>query len=424
MTSILRIVAAFLLLAGHACAQTDRVGRVPDALRESLNLAPFYRKHLDLETYAILGSERVSDAAMLEAAWILRRMLAHRPEILRTLASQGARLVVMAHDEYTTDIPEQAGMTPKVFWDRRARGLGGRITSCAEENLLGFPGDPYSTENILIHEFAHVVHGVAMRALDPTFDPRLRTAYSDAMAAGKWAGTYAASNPGEYWAEGVQSWFDDNRENDALHNHVNTRRELREYDPALAALCEEVFGDGTWRYRKPFDRPASERVHLGDHDPAATPRFRWREAPVPDKPRVSIQTALGNIEVELDTRSAPITVTNFLRYVHEGLYSDGEFWRISSHPDPEESGDEPRPDPRDPGDGKPRAHQRLPRAHSPRTNPRFRPPTRRRRHLHGTIRCEQRAGGLLHLHLRPARTRLRGPSQPGRTGLRRLRQGR
>jgi peptidyl-prolyl cis-trans isomerase A (cyclophilin A) len=48
---------------------------------------------------------------------------------------------------------------------------------------------------------------------------------------------------------------------------------------------------------------------------------------VPERPRVSIQTAIGNIEVELDTLRAPITVANFLRYVHEGLYSDGEFHR-------------------------------------------------------------------------------------------------
>ena len=44
---------------------------------------------------------------------------------------------------------------------------------------------------------------------------------------------YAATDEHEYWAEGVQSWFDTNRENDAIHNHVDTREELLEYDPAL-----------------------------------------------------------------------------------------------------------------------------------------------------------------------------------------------
>ena len=37
--------------------------------------------------------------------------------------------------------------------------------------MLCFPNDPYSTENIFIHEFAHVIHGEAMRALDATFNP-------------------------------------------------------------------------------------------------------------------------------------------------------------------------------------------------------------------------------------------------------------
>ena len=42
---------------------------------------------------------------------------------------------------------------------------------------------------------------------------------------------------------------------------------------------------------------------------------------------VQIQTALGVIEVELEATAAPQTVTNFLRYVQAGLYSDGQFHR-------------------------------------------------------------------------------------------------
>ena len=47
-------------------------------------------------------------------------------------------------------------------------------------------------------------------------------------------------NDREYFAEGVQSWFDNNREPDHDHNHVNTRAELIEYDPALAALFSGI----------------------------------------------------------------------------------------------------------------------------------------------------------------------------------------
>ena len=68
----------------------------------------------------------------------------------------------MAHDELTTEIPEYRDLIPDFYCDRRARGLGPTgvrpTTSCGEENLLNFRGDPYATESILIHEFSHVIH--------------------------------------------------------------------------------------------------------------------------------------------------------------------------------------------------------------------------------------------------------------------------
>jgi cyclophilin family peptidyl-prolyl cis-trans isomerase len=247
------------------------------------------------------------------------------------MASNKTRLAVMAYNEYTTDIPEHSNLRSRTFWDRRARGLGATprapAVSCGEENLLCFPGDPYSTENICVHEFAHAIHEMGMSKLDGTFDRRLRQAHHSATNIGLWKGTYAYTNPNEYWAEGVQSWFDNNRENDALHNHVNTRGELKEYDKGLAALCHEVFGEIPWRYVKPLERSAADRAHLAGYHFSKSPRFRWRAEPVPPKPRVLIQTAVGDIEVELDQARTPLTVTNFLHYVHEGLYSDGGFHR-------------------------------------------------------------------------------------------------
>lgn len=312
-------------------AQAPEPGPVPDTLRSRLNLAPFYAQTIVLKGFPIVASTNVSRPALREAAWIVDRMLQGRDDILAAMASNRVRLAVMAWNEFTTDVPEHASLQPKVYWDRRARGLGATpeapAVSCGEENLLSYPGDPYATENILIHEFAHAIHETGMNSVDPTFDSRLQTAFHSATNRGLWKGTYAAVNRHEYWAEAVQCWFDDNRENDALHNHVNTRAELRDYDPAVAALCLEVFGDKAWRYLRPARRDAADRAHLDGHDPARAPTFRWRSAPVGDRPRVSIQTALGDIEVELDAKAAPKTVANFLRYAHEGFYSDGEFFR-------------------------------------------------------------------------------------------------
>ena len=62
------------------------------------------------------------------------------------------------------------------------------------------------------------------------------------MAAGKWKDTYAATNIEEYWAEGVQDWFNVNAEvpkPDGKHNQVNTRKELKAYDRGLYDILSE-----------------------------------------------------------------------------------------------------------------------------------------------------------------------------------------
>lgn len=129
-------------------------------------------------------------------------------------------------------------------------------------------------ECILFHEFAHCIHLRGISNVDPTFDIRLKTTYDAAMKVGLWKGKYAATNDREYFAAGVQSWFDNNRENDHDHNWVNTRAELLEYDPGLAALCREVFGDTELKYTKPATRLTG---HMEGYDPAQAPTFVWPE---------------------------------------------------------------------------------------------------------------------------------------------------
>lgn len=43
---------------------------------------------------------------------------------------------------------------------------------------------------------------------------------------------------------------------------------------------------------------------------------------------VLIQTAVGDIVVEVDTTRAPVTAHNFLRYVDGGFYEGGSFYRV------------------------------------------------------------------------------------------------
>lgn len=92
------------------------------------------------------------------------------------------------------------------------------------------------------------------------------------MAIGLWESKYASMNHAEYFAEGVQSWFNNNRQPDHDHYHVDTRNELQEYDPGLAAICEEVFGKTQLIYTKPIKRLTG---HLAGYDPSKSPRFQW-----------------------------------------------------------------------------------------------------------------------------------------------------
>ncbi|MCA9267941.1 MAG: hypothetical protein KDA41_05695, partial [Planctomycetales bacterium] len=80
---------------------------------------------------------------------------------------------------------------------------------------------------------------------------------------------YAHKNRSEYWAEGVQCWYDTNRTMDHDHNHIHTREQLQGYDPHLAKLCADVLGDSPWRFVSPRERAGRE--HLADFDPAASP---------------------------------------------------------------------------------------------------------------------------------------------------------
>jgi hypothetical protein len=273
------LVAASLLVPLIALAGENeaKVQSPPEAVVRSLKLDPRYKKCVMVDDLAIVGSAKVSDYAMLEAAYLVERTLNGRADIRHALVRNKVRVAIMAADEFTTDIPEHSDLRPSEYWNKRARGLGATkarpAVSGAEENLLQYRGDPYKGENILIHEFGHAIHEMGMKDVDKTFDARLRAAYDQAIGAGLWKDTYAATNRMEYWAEGVQSWFDCNQKKNSQHNGVNTREALQKYDPRLADLLAEVFKDNAWRYSFPDKR--TESAHLAGFDRSKAPRFVW-----------------------------------------------------------------------------------------------------------------------------------------------------
>ena len=255
----------------------------PFAVREAFELDPFYQRWIDVEGLPVVASAKVNPYAVKEAAWQIRQMIGHRPDVLQALVPPKMRFTVIGYTELLTDIPEYHDQGPD-FLTYRYRGIGGSglsghpAVSSSEENLLHYPGIN-SSYNILIHEFAHVVHKFGLKVVDPTFDSRLEIAYNAAMAKGLWQGTYASSDRGEYWAEGTRFWFnpeDTSDEKSYNRNHINTRIELKNYDPPLVALLTEIYGDSGWRYTPPATR--THLPHLQGFDPQDSPTFQgWPE---------------------------------------------------------------------------------------------------------------------------------------------------
>lgn len=221
----------------------------------SMHLDHFYKKYLDANGIAITASWRVPDSAMVQAWKIVKFMTNKLPaNVLNAMVKVKTRVTVMARYEGTTDVPEHAHLAADTTlnWDVRARGLGGDmelpLTSCAEENLLAYQIDKYHAEDILIHEFAHSIHLIGIIQVDTTFNGKLAKFLNQAVAKGKYANTYAKTDIYEYWAEGIQDWFNVNAEvakPDGKHNQLNTREELKVYDPDLYQLIGQYFPEFT-----------------------------------------------------------------------------------------------------------------------------------------------------------------------------------
>lgn len=229
----------------------------------------FYKKYCKVFGLAILSSARVPDAAFQAAGDIVSHMLAPMPDVQKKLAA-AIRVAIIGATEKTRDIPEYRTLenTPDVDWDKQTRGLGATpnrpVASGAEENLLCYPlpsdGSPsapddpttdrYHGENIFVHEFSHTVKQMGIEAINPEFKQKVANAFRHARGKGLWIDTYSMQNEEEYWAEGVESYFDANlfqHPPNGIHNEINTRAKLKQYDPQLYQLIDGAFHDGSWR---------------------------------------------------------------------------------------------------------------------------------------------------------------------------------
>ncbi len=242
-----------------------------------MKLDAFYAKYLDCDGITVIGSERVADQAFYRLRDLLDKMLENRPDIRRKMAEDGNRFIIIGRDEQVTDIPDYAHMQPKAFWNERARGFGGRTTSVGEENLLSLPEDRYEDESIFIHELSHSIHFV-LRRLEPDFQNTLDRLYKNAMDKGLYRYDYASTDAAEYWAEGVQGFFNCNRSNNWNHNHVNTRQLLTEYDPDIVEFVRQTFRitpENDWQYKPLAKQPSVIKTPDKLNADPSLPKYVW-----------------------------------------------------------------------------------------------------------------------------------------------------
>jgi hypothetical protein len=284
-------VALFLLAATAPAAGPDAPAVTPPPsaffdlveARDRQVAREFYQKYIDVRGMPVVAAGPVADEALQRVHWIVTHLLAGRPDVLGAMVSNRMYLIIIGRDQVYTDMPEYRHHPNPAYQNERVRGTGGRPTSFGEENLLSLPLDRYDDESIAVHEFCHTVDGT-LRSLDPGWTERRNGVFRQAVAKGLWKGTYAGSNPGEFWAEICQCYFDCNRVNNWNHGPIGTREQLRAYDPESCELARAAFNlapGQDWRYRwlqpLPNVTPPPAKFHF---DPSYT-KFTWaREFPI------------------------------------------------------------------------------------------------------------------------------------------------
>lgn len=278
----MRFAVAFLALAACSPAPRTPPAQPPPP---ALKLDPFYARYLDAGGIPIVSSRWVPPEALVRARDIVDAMLEYRPDLRAQLVAEGTRVAVMAEDEGTLDLPEQrdwkkparddprlspcerkhydsriGALSDRAYWNARARGMGGTLTSVGAENLLAVPGTRYFGQNVLVHEFAHVILRAAQRR-DPTLFAEVERAYREALAAGRWRGEYAAVSVEEYWAIGTQLWFETGALVRLDGRSLLSPGDLAAYDAALHAALGKVYGarhriEADAFYRHPARIPA------------------------------------------------------------------------------------------------------------------------------------------------------------------------
>ncbi|GAB2530692.1 hypothetical protein [Paramicrobacterium agarici] len=306
-----------LTLTVTGSAIVDEQGRqAKDAVYTGVPRLDYYTQSLTTETGIVVkANARVAPETLTLAAEQVDVELAKTETgIAQQMADFGCSLAVYASRENAYLIPEHRGGYDPEMYD--VEGYGGStynncVSSISERNVLrtrgnadAFLNTSYPNENILIHEFGHAVRLVGIETMDDTtLSDEFYAAYENAYLTGLWPNTYAISNSDEFFATLSTIWFNVMAEkpdwSDGVRSPINTRAELKEYDPTSYAFFEKIY-PADLTLPAPWDEPAPDEYH-GDYTelPAQEPRVSATNVEFgSDLFRISTQTVSGDFQID------------------------------------------------------------------------------------------------------------------------------
>jgi hypothetical protein len=144
----------FVLALGLAIATTVRAdsGGAPEGVISKIDPPEkdLFTKVIYYRGIPIKSSAEVADEALFAARDRLAMMLTNLPTVCENLRAGHAELHIIGRNQVTSDLPEwrfdKGKPLPEyngLTIDQRTRGMGGRISSCGEENLLKLEKDRY-----------------------------------------------------------------------------------------------------------------------------------------------------------------------------------------------------------------------------------------------------------------------------------------
>jgi hypothetical protein len=252
--SFLPITAVALLsLPAFAAESTDQFPD-PNAKRDAKKETPkkprFDPAIKNIEGWTVHVDPKLLEGEHAEAGARALKMLANHLQRIAILMPED-RLVKMRKLEIWIehDHPELGAMQyhPDVDW-LTARGYDARLAKKVHVTRAASLLERHQMVKhpaVILHELAHAYHDQVLG-----FDePRIKAAYDKAMKAGIYDKVllytgrkvrhYAATNPKEYFAEGTEAYF---YRNDF---YPFVRAELKQHDPVLHDLLEEIWGPMT-----------------------------------------------------------------------------------------------------------------------------------------------------------------------------------